>query len=141
MKKRIIFFSMLFISMFLTMACSKKLTTYIEISYSEFNKKIENKESFSLFVGSSNCSHCDDYKITLNKLIKNHQIEVYYIDVAKLTNDELNKFKTVINFNGTPTTVFITEGSEKTVYNRIVGALSYSKVEDKFEKAGYIKGE
>ena len=128
-------------TVFFTMACSKKLTTYTEISYSDFNKKIENKESFALFVGSSNCSHCDDYKITLNKLISEHQIEVYYIDVAKMTNDEINEFKTVINFSGTPTTVFITDGVEKTVYNRIVGALSYSKVEDKFEKAGYIKGE
>ena len=53
---------------------------------------------------------------------------------------QYNEFVTYVNFGGsTPTTVFITDGVEKTTYNRIVGALSYSKIESKFEKAGYIK--
>lgn len=120
--------------------CNKKMTTYEEINYGQFKEKIENKDSFALFVGSSQCSHCDDYKVTLNKFITNYQVQVYYIDVAQMTNEEINEFNTVVNFGGsTPTTVFITDGIEKTVYNRIVGALPYNKVVSKFEKAGYIK--
>lgn len=119
--------------------CNKKITTYEEINYSDFKNKIENKESFVLFVGSSTCSACDKYKVTLDKFIKDYQVQIYYIDISKMNSDQMSEFMTVINFSSTPTTVFITDGVEKTVYNRIVGALSYSKIVSKFEKAGYIK--
>lgn len=123
----------------LTACSSKKITTYEEINYEEFKQKIENKESFALFVGSHDCTHCDDYKVTLNRLVSEYQIVVYYIDIANMKTDEYSEFKTKINFSSTPTTVFIKDGAEETVYNRIVGALPYSKVVKKFTKAGYIK--
>lgn len=120
--------------------CGSKKTTYTELSYADFMKKIENKESFPLVVGSSQCSHCADFKITMEKFIKDYQVTVYYVDILKLSEEEYNKFVTIVNFGGsTPTTVFITDGEEKTVYNRIVGALSYSKVVSKYTSAGYIK--
>ena len=133
-------FAFVCLSLVVTVGCKKKLTTYTEITYDEFKQMIENKESFPLFVGSSQCSHCDDYKITLNEFIKDYQVKVYYIDIVKMEKEQYNEFLTYVNFGGsTPTTVFITDGVEKTVYNRIVGALSYSKIESKFENAGYIK--
>lgn len=138
MKKIIICFIAL-ITLCLT-GCGKKLTTYHELSYDDFMKKIENKESFPLVVGSSQCSHCADFKITMEKFIKDYQIEVYYIDVLSLTTEQYNEFVSYVNFGGsTPTTVFITDGEEKTIYNRIVGALSYSKVVAKYKSTGYIK--
>lgn len=130
----------LVLCLMLVTGCKKERPAYIEITYDEFKQKIENKESFPLFVGSSECSHCDDYKITLGELTKNYDIDIYYLDVAKMDKDSYYEFLTYVNFGGsTPTTVFITNGVEETVYNRINGALSYSKVEKKFEKAGYIK--
>ena len=137
MKKKFFVFGLIIMFLITVSGCSKQ--SYVEITYDEFKEKIENKDSFALFVGSNQCSHCDDYKITLKKFIKDYQVTVYYIDVAKMQTSELNEFKTVINFSATPTTVFITDGAEKTVYNRIVGALSYSKIEAKFKQAGYIK--
>lgn len=128
----------LILGLFCITGCKKK--TYIEIKYDEFKQKIENKESFPLFIGSSQCSHCDDYKVTLNELIKEYGVKIYYIDIAKMEKEDYYEFLTYVNFGGsTPTTVFIKDGVEETVYNRINGALSYSKVEKKFEKAGYIK--
>lgn len=139
MKKYFIILIMALGIMLLVSACGKKLTTYEEISYDDFKSKIKNKESFVLFVGSSTCTACDKYKITLNEFIEDYQIQIYYIDISKINNDAMSEFMTVINFSSTPTTVFITDGIEKTVYNRIVGALPYSKIVSKFEKAGYIK--
>lgn len=139
MKKRFFVFSLIVIMIFITTACKKKLTTYEEITYTQFQEKIKDKESFILFVGSSTCGACDKYKVTLNKIIKDYQVKVYYVDISKFDITEQREFLTVINFSSTPTTVFITDGEEKTVYNRIVGALSYSKIEAKLEKAGYIK--
>ena len=124
----------------LVTGCGKKLTTYTQLNYSEFIEKIKNKDSFALVVGSSQCSHCADYKVTMEKFIKDYQVTVYYIDILSLSTEEYNEFVTYVNFGGsTPTTVFITDGEEKTVYNRIVGALAYSKVVSKFKAAGYIK--
>lgn len=137
--KKFILCLILTIALSLT-GCGKKLSTYEQISYADFMKKIENKESFPLVVGSSQCSHCADFKITMEKFISDYQVTVYYIDILTLSTDEYNEFITHVNFGGsTPTTVFITDGEEKTVYNRIVGALSYSKVETKYKSAGYIK--
>lgn len=137
MKKKSLILVLLVFLMCLT-GCGKK-EKYTEITYKEFKQKIENKETFPLFVGSSDCFHCDNYKVTLNKFISKYKVDVYYIDVANMEKDEMNEFLTVVNFKSTPTTVFITDGIEKTTYNRIVGELPYSKVVSKFKKAGYIK--
>lgn len=138
MKKKWLLLGLLLMVLCAT-GCGKKITTYEEISYNEFKEKIKDKDSFALFVGSTECSHCDNYKVTLNEFVSDYQVKVYYIDIIKMEQDELKEFMSVVNFKSTPTTVFITDGEEKTVYNRIVGALPYSKIEAKFEKAGYIK--
>ncbi len=132
--------SVMFLVILMMTGCTKKINNYTEIDYNQFMEKINNKDSFPLFVGSNDCSHCDDYKVTIEKLVKEYQIDVYYIDIAKMSSEEYKKFTAMINFGGsTPTTVFITNGIEETVYDRIVGALQYSKVVNKFKKAGYIK--
>ncbi len=125
--------------LFLFTGCGKKLTTYEELEYDEFIEKIENKDSFVLFIGSATCQHCDVFKETIKSVIKNYQIKVYYIDIHKFSEQQSNKFKTYINFSATPTTVFIYDGDEKTTYNRINGNLSYDKVVSKLTKAGFIE--
>ena len=140
MKKIGLIFFCLMLFLCVTTGCNKKISSYKEINYNEFIEKINNKETFPLFVGSHECSHCDDFKKTVNRIVEDYQINIYYIDIANMTKEEYNKFLTIVNFGGsTPTTVFITEGEEKTVYNRIVGAVSYSKVIEKLKKTGYIK--
>lgn len=122
-----------------------KMRSYKEITYNEYVEKIENEENFILFIGSETCSHCNDYKSKVEKIVKDYQIMIYYIDINKFTDEQLNKFKTQINFSGTPTTVFIENGKEKTDSKgnvtpyRINGNVDYNKLIKKFQKAGYIK--
>ena len=123
--------------------CGSK--TYEEIDYDTFLEKIENKDNFILFIGSETCQHCALYKSKVNKIIQNYNIMIYYIDINKFSDEQENKFKTYINFSGTPTTVFIENGEEKrdekgnvSIY-RINGNLDYEKVVDKIKKAGFIK--
>jgi len=140
MKKISLMILFFIFGLFIITGCGKKISAYKEINYNEFKEMINNKESFPLFVGSHECSHCDDFKKTVNRIVENYQIDIYYIDVANMTTEEYNKFLTIVNFGGsTPTTVFITAGEEKTVYNRIVGAVSYNKAVEKLIKTGYIK--
>lgn len=135
MKKILIIIGLILI----TVGCSKGLTTYKEIDYNTYKEMIENKESFILFIGSSECSHCKDYEITLNEVIKKYHVEVNYLNLLDLSDKQLNEFKSQISFSGTPTTIFIENGEETSHYNRIVGALDYDEIVDKFAENGYIE--
>lgn len=113
--------------------------TYDEIDYEQYTHMIEKKDSFILFIGSSECSHCIAYKKTLAKVIKEYDVDVKYLDLSKMSDKENNEFKSKISFTGTPTTIFIEKGEEKSHYNRIVGAQDYEKVVEKFKDNGYVE--
>lgn len=139
MKRLIICFIACFV-LFLT-GCSKKMTTYHEISYNEYIDMLDRKETFPLVIGSSTCSACSVFKVTMEGFIKKYQVEVFYIDISKLSEDDLNKLKSDVTFTSTPTTIFIENGKHTSVYFRIVGSESLSGVLSRYKKMGYIKGE
>lgn len=136
--KKIIIGLLMFLSLIVT-GCSSKLNGYTEISYNELMKKIENKESFPLVIGSSECSACANYEIVMKKFISDYQIEVFEIDLTKLSENEYDKLMVDTSFTGTPTTLFYKEGKLTSYYNRIGGSESRSVVEDYFKNNGYIK--
>lgn len=134
------------ISVFLLMVtgCGSKLTSYQEISFTELEKMLEKKEDFVLFIGSSECSHCQSYKPKLEAIIKVNQVKVYYIDISKLSIEENEKLMETIPFTGTPYTVFFENGSLKEVGDNheiytISGDRDIDYIEDVFKKNGYIK--
>lgn len=139
MKKYLKNFALMIILVISLTGCGKKLSTFEEISYEQFVEKIDNKDDFILFIGAESCQHCSMYKNTINKIVENHQVKIYHIDIDKLSENEYSKFKTYINFSGTPTTVFLYEGKEANTYNRINGNKNYDKVKDRLIKEGYIK--
>lgn len=134
MKKRIVFLGLLFLCLF---GCSK--STYNEITYQELKNMVEQKESFVLFIGAESCSHCKNYKTTINQVIKEYKVDIKYIDIDKLTEEENSYLNNLVSYRGTPTTVFITKGQEESSYNRISGDHDYDYVVNKLEKNGYIK--
>lgn len=117
--------------------CSSK--TYQEISYADLNDKLDNKENFILFIGSSTCSACASYEVTLNDVIKEYGTDVYYVDLSKLSDKEESSLTSKFPITGTPTTVFITGGEEDDTHNRIVGSVKKSKIIEKFKDNNYIK--
>lgn len=138
--KKLSFFVCILGLLFLVTGCGNKLSTYEEINYTKLNEKIEKKDDFILFIGSYKCSACSVYKETLNKVIKDKQVKVYYLDVGKITEEENKKLLDQINYdNVTPTTVFIKGGIEENIYNRLVGAKGYDKTIEAFVKNGFLK--
>ena len=123
---------------FITGCGKKKLTTYHEISYDDYKKMIENKESFPLVVGSSICSHCAMFKPTMELFISKNQVDVKYIDLSKLSEDDYNSFTSLVGIKSTPTTIFIENGVQLSTEYRIVGSLSYNEVLVMYKKMGYI---
>ena len=137
MKKVLCLIMVLFI--FLISGCgSKKLNTYTEISYQDYINMMENKESFPLVIGSATCSACSMFKGTMETFISKYQVNVRYIDISKLSEEDYSSLMTEINFSSTPTTIFVNKGKHTSVYQRIVGAENLSGVVSAYKKQGYI---
>lgn len=136
--KKILFCCLIFLT-FIIGGCSTKLSDYTQVSYEQLAKKIENRETFPLVIGSSECSACANYEITMSGFIEDYQVEIFMIDLSKLSDDEYNELKTATSFTGTPTTVFYKEGVLTSYFNRIDGSESRSVVETYFRNNGYIE--
>lgn len=136
--KKVLIYCTLILFLFIT-GCSSKLEGYTKITYEDFKKKIENKETFPLVIGSSECSACANYEIVMTSFIKDYQIEVFMIDLLGLDEEEYNELKTSVSFTGTPTTVFYKDGKLTSYYNRIDGSVTKNAVKDYFKNNGYIE--
>lgn len=110
--------------------------TYDEISFSELNTMLDNKEDFVLFIGAESCSACKSYKLTINKIVENNKMDIKYIDNDKLSEEEYAKLMSHFYFTATPTTVLVKNGKEK---ERITGNKKYSQVEQILKDEKYIK--
>lgn len=117
-----------------------KSATYINISYEDVVSKINSNDKFVLFIGSDKCTHCTKYKKTLNRVISDYNIEIYYINIGKLRDTEKAYLNSHFPFNGTPVTIIIDNGTEYQRQScRIEGAKSYEYTVERFKKAGIIK--
>lgn len=115
-------------------------SSLIELDVDEVIEKIDNKESFVLCISQTTCTHCASYKPKLEKISNNYDIEIFYIDIDKYKQEEINEFKKYISFDGsTPVTAFIKDGEETTASNRIFGDSSYTKIVNKLKKFGFIE--
>lgn len=139
MKK--IFKSLIIVMLFFitVTGCSSTKKHITEINLEEFKEKIANKESFALYIGNEDCTHCNSYKPVLEKVLDDYNIDIYHLNNRKLDDDELSEFKTYIGISGTPTVAFIEEGEEETALNRITGEATRDETIEKFKTNGYIK--
>ena len=124
MKKVIKSIIIIFTLVFLLTGCSSDEKYIKEITLDQFKEKMANKETFALYVGNENCSHCITYLPTLKSVLKEYDITIYHLDNSKLSDKEYSEFTTYIGISGTPTVAFITDGEEETTLNRIVGEIS-----------------
>ncbi len=104
----------------------KKPNPIIEISYETMIKKFEASETFILFIGANDCTHCLELKPVLIDALNDIKKTVYYIDTAKLSKEQINTVKEkYVAYPGTPTVSFIHNGKENQM-RRFVGS-GYSK--------------
>ncbi len=119
---------------------SNKSGSLIELDYKTIVDKVDNKDSFILVISQSTCSHCATYRPKLLKISKEYGIDIFYIDYDKESEDNRNQFLKEFNLSGaTPTTIFIKDGKEVSLLNRLEGDMSESKAIEKFKKMGFIE--
>ena len=110
-----------------------------EIKYNQVEKKIENKESFVLLLSQTTCSHCKDFKPKLARVANKYKVTIYYLETDLLNEEDSTELKSYFNFEGTPTTIFVIKGEEKTAATRITGDVTEEKIINKLKSNGFIK--
>lgn len=111
-----------------------------KIDYKEFNDLIENRKTFILYVGSASCSNCVEFEPKFKEVIKEQKIKnVKYIDLDKFNDKEKTSLNKIINISGTPTVIFVENGDEESMTNRINGNVSKEKIISRLKSNDYIK--
>ncbi len=131
MKKILIILSLLLLT-----GCKSK--DYISLSYADFNSKLDNKDSFVVIFGSDTCSACAKYKESMKKVMKDYNVDIYYVNIANLSEEDYSKMYSKYVITSTPTTIFIKDGLETSTYDRINYAASYSDIVSNLKKHGMI---
>ena len=114
----------LFVLLSLT-ACNKKfskgevVTAYAD----EVLEKLENKESFIVYVGYDDCQSCKEFKPILNQLIEDYDITIYYLPTDdKQTEDQLNEiqYNYFYRMYWTPTTYIVEDGEVLAIKEQLI---------------------
>lgn len=127
-----------FICMILFTGCSKN--NLEEINYKNFKSLIDNKETFILYIGSSECHNCSEFTPKFEKVLDKYKIRnVKKVEIDKFSDEDRSEFNKLINVSGTPTVAFITNGEEESMSNRINGNVDEDKIISRLKSNGYIK--
>lgn len=107
------------------------------INPEELERKVNAKETFILLITQDKCPHCMNFKPKMDKILKEHHILAYEINNTALkTNPNLSN---TFSISGTPTTIFIKDGVETSLSNRLIGNVSEEKINEKLRDTNYIQ--
>ena len=112
---------------------------FTKLNYEEFFNKWENDDTFVLVISKTECPYCQMYIPKIKKISVEYKINTYYVETDTFTAEESSAFSNLINYNATPTTVFIKNGEELSKATRINGNVSEQKIINKFKSNDFIK--
>lgn len=109
-----------------------------ELSYAEYQEKIDNKESFVVIIERATCSHCVSFLPVAKSFASDNNVPMYYVDTDTFSEEDWNSFEksnTFLKKNsgkwGTPTTVVLA-GNEAVDY--IEGETTADKLLDLYQE-------
>lgn len=108
------------------------------IGFNELNKKLENGESFFFEVVQDGCSHCANFTPKLKEVLNEYDVIGYQLNLTDLTEENYKTFNSMFDVDGTPTTIFIVNGKEVSLLQRIDGDVSKEKIISKLKTNKYI---
>lgn len=83
-----------------------------QLTYTEYQEKIDNNESFVVILERATCSHCVSYLPVAENFASDNSLPMYYVDTDTFSNDDWIGFEKSISYLkkangnwGTPTTV------------------------------------
>lgn len=83
-----------------------------EITYSEYEKMVDNGDAFVVVIERTGCGYCQMYMPIMEEYAKEKKIAVTYINTDNLSQEEMTKLSTTNNYLkknqwGTPTTLMM----------------------------------
>lgn len=108
-----------------------------ELNMEKVIEKIDNKDSFILYIKQTDCSHCKEFTPNFISVLSKNNLKAYTLTLDTLSNEDKTLYEEHINVDGTPTVLFYTEGNENLI--RIEGAQNKNKITSKLEATGFIK--
>lgn len=117
---------------------SKSYQSIEEINLTTLRDKINNKDKFVLVVTQTGCSHCTAYLPVLEEIGEEYKLKFYDINMTNLADEEKTEFNSLVRISGTPTTIFYTDGEEKSTSTRLVGEKTKDKIITRLKSEGYI---
>lgn len=109
------------------------------LSYSSLKGKMNNNETFFFVVIRNGCQFCEKFIPTMEGVVKEYDLTGYSLNLSTLTQEELDEFDKQFDVSGTPTTIFIENGKEGSVLQRLIGNQSKEKLIQKLKTNNYIK--
>ncbi len=130
--KKIIYFIAI-ISIILLTGCSK--SSLESISLSDLYNKIDNKESFVLYIEGND----NTLKDKLEKALLNNNLTGYHIKASKINAEEKLKLEPVIAYDDT-TIVFIIEGKDPSRLSHVTNSdTTIKEIEARLKDMNFIK--
>ena len=138
--KKLIIIILAVTCLFTVTGCTSKSDSYLkELSYEELNKKLSSKETFFFVVTQDGCSHCENFIPVMEKVLNDKKVVGYNLNTSKFSEEQNKEFDEKYGVTGTPTTIFIKDGEEVSLLQRINGEADSEKVIRKLQNNGYIK--
>lgn len=84
-----------------------------QLTYNEYEDKVNDGEAFIVVIEREGCGYCTMYMPIVEEVAKEKKIPLYYIDLADLTSNEINKLERTNKYLkrnsdwGTPTTLMM----------------------------------
>lgn len=95
------------------------------IGYDEYEKLLKGKENSVVVVGQSTCGYCVQSKIILNKIAEEKDVEINYLNISYLTEEEGEKFESSLDYFeeeqwGTPLMLIVKNGKLVDIIEQLV---------------------
>ena len=100
-----------------------------QIKASDAIKRLDAAESMVLVIGISTCAACKEYKPIVREIVKNYEVEIFYVELDSDVNTDVNSLieKYLIEARWTPTTYIFKNG---VLVESKTGAINYSTLKD-----------
>ena len=108
-----------------------------QLTYAEYQEKIDNGDEFVVIVERATCSHCVTYMPIAKEFAEDEEVPMYYVDTDTFSEEDWNSFiksNTYFKKNeqwGTPTTIVLA-GNEAVSY--IEGTTNSDRLEELYEE-------
>ncbi len=143
MKKKlglIIFIFVIVVLIVLSIVFSDSDDKYIQkISISDAVQKINNDDTFILYVMQDDCKFCNAFYPTFIEVLREYDLVAYAMDISNISDEDLQLYNEYFDISGTPTVLFYDKGDLSLI--NIEGSQTKDRVISKLEAAGFIDQE